>query len=57
MNRNLKPWQVETFKGPACSNFDEKHVASTYTPEGLLVFTLDEQTQVQASIAPSGPCL
>ena len=60
MNRHLKLWQVGTFKGPACPNFDEKHAAVVglhlHTPERLLVFRFDEKTQVQASIAPSRPC-
>ncbi|MGA3355037.1 MAG: hypothetical protein ABSD85_17925 [Acidimicrobiales bacterium] len=57
MNHNLKPWQVESFKGPAFPNFDEKHASVVglylHTPERLLVFSFDEQRQVQASIAQS----
>jgi hypothetical protein len=57
---NLKPWKVETFKFSTDPNFEEKPVDVVglylHPPEGAIVFSFDEKTQVQASIAPSRPC-
>ena len=51
-NHNLKPWQVETFKISKDPGFEEKlvDVAGLYMdpPERVVVFSFDEETQVQA---------
>ena len=51
-NHNLKPWQVETFKISKDPGFEEKlvDVAGLYMdpPERAVVFSFDEETQVQA---------
>ena len=51
-NHNLKPWQVETFKISKDPDFEEKlvDVAGLYMdpPERVVVFSFDEETQVQA---------
>ena len=57
---NLKPWMVETFKVSTDPNFEEKLVDVVglylHPPERATVFSLNENSQVQASIAPGRPC-
>ena len=59
-NHNLKPWAVETFKVSTDPNFEEKLVdvigLYLHPSEWETIFSFDEKTLVQISIAPSRPC-
>jgi hypothetical protein len=59
-NQNLKPWAAQTFNISADPNFDEKLVDVVgrylHPSERATVFSFDEKTLVQVSIAPSRPC-